>query len=279
MRSTIAVDLGGTNIRVSLINEKYEMISYKKENTPHGDSLVLFNQIKAMIDEVIKDYDKNDIVSISFGVPGRVRGGHIIDELPNIGIKNVKIKEFFEKEYNLPIKVINDADAAVLAEARLGSGKEFSRVYFITISTGIGGALAVDGKLDHTCQEVGHTLFKYKNEYDEMEGLASGTGIIKLCKKNGLIINETKDFFDLIKANDKKALAIFEDWYSLLNSFIKFIDHEFKPDIICFTGGVFKSKDLFLDRLVKDNPSIKMRECILKEDAGILGSAIYGFEK
>jgi hypothetical protein len=107
---------------------------------------------------------------------------------------------YLTKEFHLPSYVINDAEVAALAEANVGPFKKAKSLYFVTISTGVGGALyAIDGKLRNSSYEVGHTMTAYHGEVHEFEHMASGVGLRRLADMNGLEITDAREFFELVK--------------------------------------------------------------------------------
>lgn len=275
MKKVLAFDIGGTNIRLAKINENFEIEQILKASTPHNNIDSFFKTI----DELMSKVDINDVSLIGAGVPGVVnkKEGKIID-LPNVGIKNIDFRKHFLDKYNLNSFIRNDAEVACLAEAYLGNGKDYDRVFFITISTGLGGALVVNKENQDYITEIGHTAYKYKNLISEYEYLASGNGLVNLSKLNSLSINSSKELFQLIANKDEKAIKIKKEWLKILNNFIQMIDDSYMPDVYCLTGGVMNSKQYFFDELLSSNKDKNIKECFFKEDAGIIGAAIYAFK-
>lgn len=275
MKKVISFDIGGTNTRIALINEHFEI--EKEETIPtKRDSVDAF---LSSIDELISHFDLKNVLAFGVGIPGvcNRETGYIYD-LPNVHIKDIPLGEFIQNKYRKKVFVRNDAEVACLAEAYLGAGKEYERVFFITISTGLGGALVVDKDNQDYITEIGHTAFSYKGHMEEYEGLASGTGIPRLCKLNGLEVGNAGEFFSLVRNNDKKALDIFEEWLSILSSFIHMIQDSYEPDVITVTGGVTKQKDLFFEKLIEMNHNSNIVECKCKEEAGRIGAGVYAFK-
>ena len=278
MKKVLAFDIGGTNTRLALVNEKYEVEKQLVLPTKTGN-------VESFIDNVFEVVDKleinmDEVVSCGAGVPGVVdRKNNYIIDLPNVYIKDIPLGEVFEKRYNKKLFIRNDAEVACLAEANLGAGKDLSRTFFITISTGLGGALCIDGINQDYITEVGHTAVVYKGILSEYERLCSGSGILNLCKINNVEIKNSYEFFEKVRNNDKTIMPIYEDWLTLLSKFIKLMKDSYDPDVFCFTGGVFKNKDLFFDELKRRNPNCNMVECVYKEDAGTIGAAIYAFQQ
>jgi glucokinase len=275
MKPVIAMDIGGTNMRIALIDSNYHLLKVMRFPTIVGDKDMFMHQVAQSIHEL--DVKIRDVAAISIGVPGRVDSDGHITTLPNIKIQDIPLPTFLRRRFHVPVYIRNDAEMAALAEANLGAGKHFRRTFFITISTGVGGALVVNHELKYSSDEIGHTLFLYKNKYYEFEQIASGTGIINLCALNGLAVQASSLFFSLVGSGNPEALSVFEDWLSLMSAFINNIQTLFEPDIISITGGVMKSKDLFFDQLVHRVPSSKLVKAEFGDDAGLMGAASYAF--
>lgn len=277
MKKVIALDIGGTNTRVALIDEKYNILSEIINPTLRGKTDVFLENVAKTIDECVKDF--TDVVALAMGVPGRVRYDGFIAALPNIHIKNIPLADYLSNRYHLPAYVINDAEVAALAEANLGKYKDSKSLYFVTISTGVGGAFTRNGKIVNSSYEVGHTMFDYKGETHEFEHMASGTGIIKLASMNGLEIKNAREFFGMVRENNPIAMPIYHDWIHLLASWLEMNQFNFEPEIFTLTGGVMKSADLFFKDLKEACPHCKLELCSYGQEAGLMGAAVLGFQK
>ena len=270
----LAYDIGGTNTRVIIFDDSNQILAEKIRPTIKTSKEAFINNIFLTTDELNVQMD--EITAIGMGVPGvcdRQRG-YIID-LPNVYVKDIPIRDIFYEKYHKPLYLRNDAEVAALGEAICGAGKGYNRVFFITISTGLGGALVIDEEVQDYVTEIGHTLFNYQGEYQEYEGLASGTGLVKLAKLNNLNIASSKELFDLIKKEDPLALKVKSEWLRILSKFLRMIQDSYLPEVITITGGVMKSKDLFFEDLKEMNPDIHLVECGLGEYAGLIGAALF----
>ncbi|MGI6734772.1 MAG: ROK family protein [Bacilli bacterium] len=272
----IALDIGGTNIRAAIARNDGKLLQVVKENTLRHDKELFIAQVKGIITQL--DLSKYDPIAISIGVPGRVRKNGFIDELPNIGIKNIDLVTTLEKTFKLPVSVRNDAEMAAFAEAVFGAGKNLNSTYFVTISTGIGGCLIVDQAIKNPSKEIGHTLVAYRGNFYELEKIASGDGVIKLAALNNIYYANAPSFFKDVAAKVPYALKIFEEWLILITDFFTFVNKAFTPDVIAVTGGVLKSKELFWDELRKRVPNANIQIAHFSEDAGLVGAASYGFK-
>lgn len=277
METIIALDIGGTNIRIAVIDKDLKVLYFSKEKTVRNDKEIFLDNVKKIVKEI--SIEQYNVKAISVGVAGRVRKENAIDELPNIGIKNIDLVTFLNDEFHLPVFVRNDAEMAVIAHANSTIGKRYKRVYFVTISTGLGGALAIDGKVENYIKEIGHTPFLYKGKLYDLESIVAGRGIIKLAEMNGLVISSARELFDLVKTNDPLAVNIFEDWISLIEDFFRFVDSTLRPDVYFIGGGFMNEKELFFDRLRTDLPGLNLLADELKDEVSLIGAAIYAFSK
>ncbi|MFA5481175.1 MAG: ROK family protein [Bacilli bacterium] len=271
----ISADIGGTNSRFAVVDSDYQIVRSITRRTilNHKDDFV--KSIVESIAEIGGDFDA--IQGLSLGIPGPIGpNGYIID-LPNIHIKDIPLGKVLRERFKLPVFIRNDAEMACFAEALLGSGKKSDRVFFITISTGLGGALVVNKTFDETPHEIGHTPYTYHGDKKYFEYFASGTGLVNLAKIHDLTIHNSQHFFDLVEQKNEKAILAYHEWLAILGDFLKYIDDHYHPDIIAITGGVFNSKHIFWEELKSEHPRLKLTECHFDQNAGLIGAASYGF--
>ena len=276
MKKVLAFDCGATNTRLALINEKFKIEKVLINPTPVNSKESWVQNLISLIEQ----FPIEDVVAISLGVPGVCdRENGVITDLPNVHITDIHIREILEEKYNIPVYLRNDAEVACLGEAYLGAGKGKSRVFFITISSGLGGALCVESINQDYVTEIGHTAYMYKGKLTEYEKLVSGVNIHNLTELNNHPeITSGRQLFDGVRNKDKACLEIFAEWKNILNDFIGLVCRTYFPDIICVTGGMTKAKDLYFPELKRKNRPTKIVECKFSEDAGLIGSGVYGFQ-
>lgn len=299
MKYYIGIDLGGTNVRTLLVDEtgkSYSEVkdSTERENGPDYVCAKIIRQISSLDTSVCGGL--SNVEGIGIGVPGPVdvvKGTMIMaTNLP--GFENYPICEKLADKFNLPVFIDNDANVAGLAEAILGAGKDYPTCYYVTISTGIGGAFVVNGKLVSGGRghagEIGNIIVK-NNGYKfgalnpgAAEGEASGTAI---TRKGKAILGEDKvahagDVFRLASEGDLKAQSIVDECISELATMFANIAHTIDPHCFVLGGGVMKSKDYFLTQLDEQFNSkihVGMRGHIpllqaKLEDCGAIGAAM-----
>jgi len=295
MMYTIGIDLGGTNLRIGLFNEKGEIINEQSRPTEaeKGPEYTINNMADA-INDLKSQYD---IKAVGIGSPGPLSPSKgIIIEPPNLpGWVNVPIVDMLEEKIGLPVKLENDANAAALAEATLGAGKGASSVFFVTVSTGIGGGYVLGGQLvsgaQGNCGEIGNMIVNPSPDAyhgpglnkGALEGLASGTAIGRVGKERLNITNGAQGVFLLAEQGNQQAQEIVAEAINYLAIGLANIVHTVNPEVIVIGGGVMKSKDLILKPLIEKTreyvyPSLKesivIKPAELDQKAGLIGAGL-----
>ena len=140
----IGVDLGGSHIGIGIVNEKGYVIEKSERRIMQKDRKDIKNIIENYMVEKIKDIiETNEISEIGIAIPGTTANGKVIKSV-NLGLKNYSIVQRLEQKINLPIKIANDCRCAAIAENKYGALKKYSREVFITLGTGIGGAVIIN---------------------------------------------------------------------------------------------------------------------------------------
>lgn len=233
--TVVAVDLGGTNLRVSLVRNK-KIIRYIKNNTPktHDELLkVMFESISLVITPEVK--------GIGVGSPGPLENG-IIKNPPNLPFKNFNLKKALEAKFKKKVVIENDVKVVGLAEARLGCKKK--NFIVIAFGTGIGGGIIVDGKLyvgRNFAGELGHIVLK-DGKYFEILWQETRKKIKETFGKDILIA-------ELIKMQDNKAKMILEEMYDYIGMGLGSLINVFDPDIIIINGGFKEAGEMLLIKI------------------------------
>ncbi len=292
MKTVIGIDLGGTQVRVAKISEDGTIIQELK-----GESYGMEGPEKVVpnIIAMIKQIDNYSQCSgIGIGVPGPVDTVNKVMKLSSNlkGFTNYPIGKELEEATGLPTYLDNDANCAGLAEALLGAGKGLPIVYYVTISTGIGGALVVNGQLisgkSGYAGEVGNLIVdRTKEPYNNLNGGAvenesSGRNLVRKGKMIfGDHIESAKDIFDLAVAKDEKAIALVDEMTTNIAIMFSHIAHITDPHVFVIGGGVMKSKAVWLDDMIEKFKGFVhpgMRDVIFTQaqlsEPGIIGAAM-----
>ena len=305
----IGVDIGGTSVKIGLINHDGEIV-YKWEIPTNKD-----NQGRGIVDDIwnsitetlSKQNIASDIIGIGVGAPGFVnRKTGIVEEAVNIGWKNFELRDAFHKLSHLPVFIENDANLAALAENWQGSGEQSKDVMFITLGTGVGGGIIVNGEImngvNGTAAELGHILVDPNGSPCNcgrtgcLETIASATGIVRQAmdevtnNSNGALASfykqqgklEAKDVFNLAQEGDMASENIIDKTMDVLGLAIANTAVIINPSQIIIGGGVSKAGEQLLSKInrsFKKYALPRISECCelrlaeLGNDAGIIGAA------
>ncbi|MFT4416270.1 ROK family protein [Fredinandcohnia humi] len=288
----IGIDLGGTNLRVGLVNEKGQILNEQECPTEpqKGSDCVIQNMIK-MIESVKGD---KSIIGVGIGSPGPLnpKTGVII-EPPNLtGWSNVPIVELVSKATGLSVTLDNDANAAALAEATIGAGAKHESVFYITVSTGIGGGLVIGKKVFQGAQgyagEIGNMIVNPNGRNHAnlnpgaLEAQASGTAISAIGREKLGITGGAAEVFRLAEEGHTEAKKLIDEALQYLAIGIANLAHSINPEVFILGGGVLKSEKQVLEPLREKvkalvypglRDSIQILPAGLGTKAGIIGAA------
>ena len=283
LNKVISIDLGGTNLRVGIVDESLNILTQIKEKSIHDDSKLLYLQIKKMVNKVLSSSFSSNVNKIGICCAGFINNGRI-EKSPNLNINNFDLIPLLQEDFPFikEISIVNDANSEAYMEAKFGAASKYSNSIFLTISTGIGIGVINNKQLIDLPFEVGHNYINYKNKFYEFEQLCSGNGIVLLCKLNNLIVKNSQEFFNLVSNKNELALKIYETWLQLLGSQIANMQLNYNSDVIVISGGVLLSKDIFLDDLEKITNTfiasypckkVKFVEAKFNQDTGLISGA------
>ena len=293
-RTVFAVDLGGTHLRVALVDDNGKILQHLKQETPKGDSP------DGILDALVNTArqwrcDEQSIVAASIMVPGAVDADNaVVIQAPNLpSLINFGLKAAAEQRLGWPVFLENDANAAALGEMWMGAARGCTDVVSVTLGTGVGGGVILNGKLWRGSHgsggEIGHTAvdpfsgIKCKcGNTGCLEVFASATGIVRMAREAGLVESTAEQVYLAARGGDEVALSVFTRCGMYLGiglaNLINFID----PQIIVITGGVVNGWDLFAPEMYRQvserafhataqQVRIARSEC--GDNAGLLGAA------
>ncbi len=306
---TIGIDFGGTNIAAGLVNEKYEIVARASVPTLLGrDYGEMVKDMGMLVHKLVNENSLtlDDIKYIGIGAPGVLDNEKgLATDNSNIKWVNYPLRAELQKYVDKPVYLGNDANVAAWAEYIGGCGKGAKNFVMLTLGTGVGGGIILDGKLHSGSHnigaEIGHTVFKVGGEKCGcgnsgcMEAYCSATALVKMAKKAVEVHPESciakadainaKVVIDAAKAGDKLGVELFDEYVSNLAQAIASIVNFLDPDVIALGGGVANSGDFLLEPVRKEFPkyvtfSAMQNTRVLKaemgNDAGIIGSALLG---
>lgn len=308
----IGVDLGGTNIAVGVVDENMKIIGRGKVKTRcPRPAAEIFDDIALAVDMAIKDagISKDDVISVGVGTPGSVnKSNGYIEFANNLDFNQVPAKEMLEERIGKPVYLDNDANCAALGEAVAGIGNGVENFVAVTLGTGVGSGIIVNGKIvvgvNYCAGEMGHTVICADGipcncgRKGCWEQYSSATALISQTKEamknnpdsimwqlTGGIDNVSgRTAFDAMRQGDKAAAAVVDKYIYYLSIGICNIINTLQPEIICIGGGVSHEGDYLLKPLQKyveeqrysiySKVQTQIVAAKLGNDAGIFGAAL-----
>lgn len=313
----IGVDVGGTNIACAVVNENYEILARSKVKTfsRERDKLPEYSEI---LDNLIIAVNRacseagilpSDASSIGIGCPGICNNETgVVEYCSNLALENVPLRDDVEKYFKLPTALENDANAAAFGEFLAGGARGSRNAVVITLGTGVGSGIIIDGKIyrGSYCAggEIGHTVIVMDGlpcscgRKGCFEAYSSATGLVRMTtqaselnpdsiltriiREEGKVSGRTA--FQAMKQGDEVGKAVTEQYIKYLACGISNVINTFQPDILCIGGGVCNEGDPLMvplreavnQQIYSKNSAktTKIEVCRLANDAGIIGAAM-----
>ena len=271
MKYGFGIDLGGTTVKIAYFDETGKMLDkWEIPTVTENDGAQILPDIAASIKQYMEGCSIPDtaILGLGIGVPGPVNGKGVVNKCVNLGWGVFNIAQELSSLTGFPVKAGNDANVAALGEFWKGGGQGCENMVFVTLGTGVGGGIVIDGHLLHGSHgsgaEIGHMVLD-RNETAVcgcgkqgcVEQYCSATGIVRLAAlrlaKNddasslrGLDAITCKDIFDAGKTGDKVAAEVLDQYYEYLGEFLGSLCSVVDPEVVVIGGGVSKAGDVLL---------------------------------
>ena len=306
MKYIYGIDIGGTTIKMGLfaedgtLKEKWEIKTRTEDN---GKNII--SDIATAVNDHMKENDltREDVIGIGAGVPGAVLEIARVNECVNLGWGSFNVEEELSKLLDLPVKAGNDANMAALGEMWQGGGKGHKDIVMVTLGTGVGGGIILNGKMlagtngaggeiGHICVNDDETEVCGCGNKGCLEQYTSATGIVRMAK---IILNTTdkpsklrqiqyisaKEIFDAAKEGDELAATLVENHGKVLGKALAQIACVVDPEIFVIGGGVSRAGDILIDTTAKYFAQYAFHACrqtkfalaTLGNDAGMYGGA------
>lgn len=313
---TIGIDLGGTNIVASVVDDDYNIIGTSKTptNAPRSADEI-FDDIADVCEEAVKaaGLTMEDIDSVGMGTPGTVNQDGIIEFANNLAFNNVSARTMLAKRINKPeekVFIENDANCAALGEAYAGCGNGAKDFVAVTLGTGVGSGVIIGGKIvngvNYAGGECGHMVIVVDGEQCSCgrkgcwEAYASATALIrqtkkameeypdslmhKLAKEEGKVSGRTA--FDAMRLGDIAGIKVVDDYIKYVACGLINIVNALQPEIICIGGGICNEGETLMKPLrrfvqserysIHSKIQTKIVKAELGNDAGVIGAALLG---
>ncbi|MBP3328503.1 MAG: ROK family protein [Clostridia bacterium] len=311
MKYTIGVDIGGTNIVVGIIDESYNVVTKEsfKTNAPRS--------AEEICDDIISSYmhlsqeagiSLDEIEEIGIACPGIIKDGVVVSAT-NLKFTDTPLKSITEEKTGLRCEVCNDANAVALAEYIVSDDEDIHSLVAVTIGTGIGGGIVIDGKIIDGFNGAGAELGHITVEKDGrscacgskgcLETYCSASALVKETKKAMIDhpdsklweicsdINDVdgKTVFRAAELGDKVSQEVLDTFLNYLSIGVINMITLLQPEVLCIGGGMSKEKDALIEplkKLVIENSLTKnlaekttIKTAVLFNDAGLVGAAAY----
>ena len=311
----IGIDIGGTSIKGAAVNSSgavFDTFSLPTIKGEPGEETI--RKLAKIVKEYIASHRlENEIVGIGIGSPGTLDiNKGVVNYSNNLGWNDLPVADIIHEYLPYPVRLTNDANAAAFGEAKFGAGKSYKNMIMLTLGTGVGGGIIIDGKLyegnEGKAAELGHTVIVLDGEPCTcgrkgcLEAYASATALIRDTKramfqnKESLLWNVCpnieevggKTSFEAAKQGDKTANNVIDNYVKYLGEGILNYCNIFRPNVIVLSGGVANAGDFLFDKVnkyiaerdygYKRTPAVKVVPAELGYDSGKIGAAALFFE-
>lgn len=303
MKYALGIDIGGTNTVVGLVNKEGKVLGTDSVKT---QSFPVLEEYVKTVSKLAKDLiAKNnvsidDIVGLGIGAPNANYYTGNIEMAPNLPWKQDKVPlaKMFREELNIPVTITNDANAAALGEKMYGVAKDMDNFIMITLGTGVGSGIVINGQLvyghDGFAGELGHVIIERNGRLCGcgrrgcLETYCSATGIVRTAKERNTPFLTSKDIYDAAVKGDETAIDIFKETGTRLGRAFADMVVFSSPEAFVLFGGLAKAGD-FIVKYTKEameeaimpifKGKVKILLSTMKDaDAAVLGASALAWQ-
>jgi len=292
----IGVDVGGTKILAGIVDRQGEVARREERSTPISSQDELLSELDRIVETLLED----DVAGLGFGLPSTIdqRTGRAVSSV-HIPLADLDFRDRMGERFGLPVAIDNDANAAAIAEWRLGAGRGASHVVVLTLGTGIGGGLILDGRPYRGSigagAELGHIVLEYGGPpcgagctgLGHFEAVVSGSVADAAAVRRFGAGTDARDLVGAAIAGDEGAREDLGEIGRRLGSGIASLVNIFNPEIVVLGGGFSEAGELVLapareilarDGLRPARDLVRIEWAELGAEAGMVGAALVGFE-
>lgn len=302
MKYYVGIDIGGTKINIGILDSNDELIGNKVTPIPEDKSCLSVLKIAAdTFTELLEEYEieKSDVASVGIGVPGTVSADFRVAEfVPNLGWFNEPISDIFKELSSISASVLQDSRAGAYGEYKAGNGKGSNTLICITLGTGIGTGIVINGEIYHgallSAGELGHIPVAENGrpcgcgKNGCLECYAAGKGLDQTAKEFYGEDATARDLFEAAENGDEDAHFAINQAIDMLGRVIVSAINLISPDCLIFSGGLSAQTQLYLTPLIeyiknhsyktKGQKELKISLAKWKEHSPMIGAALFGKE-
>ena len=292
----IGVDVGGTKIAAGVVDRRGRIL-HRDERPTETDSQ---EELLELLGEIVESLMQDGVGAVGFGLPSTIdqRSGRIVSSV-HVPLGDLDFRDRMADVVSLPVALENDANAAAIAEWKIGAGRGSSYMIMLTLGTGVGGGLILDGKpyrgFVGAAAEIGHMVLEYGGEpcggnctgHGHLEQYASGGAADRAAER---ILGPDATGRELVGAareGNAEALEAVVEIGRRLGAAIGSLVNIFNPEVVVIGGGFSQARDLFFEPLLETmrvealqpgRDLVRVVPALLGPDAGLVGAGFVGFE-
>jgi glucokinase len=287
----VGVDLGGTKIAAGMVDRAGSVTRFPERETPVESQEALVAALEAVIAEAL---DEN-VVALGIGIPSRIdqRSG-VAEGSSNIPLADFPLRDHMRERFGLPVGIENDANAAALAEWTIGAGRGTRDMVMLTLGTGVGGGIVIDGRLFRGWAELGHMVVLYGGPpcpgactgLGHLESLASGQAADATAQELFGADADARQLVRLADEGDERATEALAEIGRRLGAGIASLVNIFRPELVVIGGG-FAAAEPYLfgparevlerDALEPAGSRVRLVRAQLRA-SGVVGAGLVAFE-
>jgi glucokinase len=288
----IGVDVGGTKILSGVVDREGNVLEQNLVESPGTSE----QDVLAALDSAVEMLLDDRIGALGFGIPANLeRGTGRILRATNLPLDDFDLAAHARARFGLPVGVENDGNAATLAEWKLGAGRGTSNLVMLTLGTGVGGGIVLDGRLYRGWAEIGHIVVQVGGPpcqgnchgRGHLEALASGSAANRVAQGLWGSDADARTLVERAGEGVEEALAALDDITEALGAAIGSLANLFDPELVVVGGGFGEAVEHILasiqeaarrHALAPADTRLRVVSATLGTDAGLVGAALVGFE-
>ena len=291
-KRVIGLDLGGTKILAGVVDRDGHVEQRREHPTPTASQDELVAGLDAAVEELLTD----EIVALGFGLPSPIdqKAGRALQGV-NIPLNDMDFRDRMEERFNLPVGIENDANAATYAEFRFGAARDVDTMVMLTLGTGCGGGVVIDGELFRGWAEFGHIVIEYDGlpcqgtctGRGHLEAYVTGVAATKLAQAEFGPAVDAHRLVRLANEGERRAVEILDGIGRRLGAGIGSLVNIFNPELVVIGGGFAAAGDFVLEpareilrreALARAGYRVPIVRAELGTAAGLIGAGLVAFD-